>query len=322
MIIIKEFIPKGRRNRPGHRMDYQYVTMHNTGSRAPQADAQAHAAYILTDTAANRPASWHFTVDDKVIYQHLPTNENGWHAGDGANGPGNRRSVGIEMCENRGIDFDKSEDMAAKLAAKLLKEKDLPISRLKQHYDWSGKNCPMVLRSRRNGWQDFVNRVIRHMETNALDLDKPIYQGIVLSDTLNIRSGPSTRFDRVNGLVKGQIIDVYAETGVKPYTWLMVGKDQFVSNARGEYVAKYEKPEKEDNTVEKVILVHSMDDIPAARRLASRERCAITFDASFVDAKELIVVGGQPPKGYKGKVRPLGGSDFFKTVANVEKHIR
>ncbi|WP_250540012.1 hypothetical protein, partial [Bacillus subtilis] len=24
--------------------------------------------------------SWHFTVDDSVIYQHLPIDENGWHA--------------------------------------------------------------------------------------------------------------------------------------------------------------------------------------------------------------------------------------------------
>ncbi len=33
--------------------------------------------------------SWHFTVDDSVVYQHLPLDENGWHAGDGTNGTGN-----------------------------------------------------------------------------------------------------------------------------------------------------------------------------------------------------------------------------------------
>ena len=27
-------------------------------------------------------ASWHFTMDDKYLYQHLPETERGFHAGD------------------------------------------------------------------------------------------------------------------------------------------------------------------------------------------------------------------------------------------------
>ncbi len=325
MIIIKEFIPKGRGNRPGYSMDYQYVTMHNTGSRSPYADAKAHSAYILSDSAANRPASWHYTVDDGVIYQHLPLTENGWHAGDGGQGTGNRKSVGIEMCENSGIDFNKMEDMAAKLAAKLLKDKGLPITRLKQHYDWSGKNCPMVLRSRKNGWVEFVNRVVRHMASDKIDYDKPKYQGIVLSDTLNIRSGPSTRFDRVNSLNKGQIIDVYAETGIAPYVWLMIGKDQFVSNAEGKYVAKYEKPDEvlkeEDDMLDVAITINSFVDYPMAEVVARKENCPIYPPGRTVKAKKLIVVGGRAPDGFKGEIIALGGKDRFDTARKVEAYI-
>jgi N-acetylmuramoyl-L-alanine amidase len=42
----------------------------------------------------------HFTVDDRSIYQSLPVNEQGQHAD--YEGRGNRESIGIEMCENRG----------------------------------------------------------------------------------------------------------------------------------------------------------------------------------------------------------------------------
>ncbi|AME08046.1 hypothetical protein AUL54_17845 [Bacillus sp. SDLI1] len=41
--------------------------------------------------------SRHFTVDDSVVYQHLPLDENGWHAGDGTNGTGNRKSTGLKF---------------------------------------------------------------------------------------------------------------------------------------------------------------------------------------------------------------------------------
>jgi N-acetylmuramoyl-L-alanine amidase len=44
----------------------------------------------------------HFTVDQTSTYQSLPTNERGEHAD--YDGPGNRSSIGIEMCVNRGND--------------------------------------------------------------------------------------------------------------------------------------------------------------------------------------------------------------------------
>ena len=43
------------------------------------ADDEAHAN--LQYRGNSRQASWHFTVDDDSIYQSLPTNEVGWHAG-------------------------------------------------------------------------------------------------------------------------------------------------------------------------------------------------------------------------------------------------
>jgi N-acetylmuramoyl-L-alanine amidase len=159
--IIQDFIPPGRRNRPGYKLEPRYITIHDTANTQTGADARAHANYLKSHP--NLEASWHFTVDDKVIIQHLPLNENGWHAGDGASGTGNRQSIGIEICENRDGNRAKAEANAAWLVAKLLKDFSLGLDRVKQHYDWSGKNCPRVLRARVNGWAGFLTAVQEHL---------------------------------------------------------------------------------------------------------------------------------------------------------------
>ncbi len=155
--IIQDFIPKGRKNRPGYPMTPKYITIHETGSFGKGANAKAHAKYIKSDDAANRPASWHFTVDDKVIYQHLPLNENGWHAGDGGSGTGNRQSIGIEICVNSDGNFEKAVQNAQWLVRKLMVEFNIPIENIKQHYDWSGKNCPYTIRKTPNCWKNFLD---------------------------------------------------------------------------------------------------------------------------------------------------------------------
>lgn len=102
--IYQDFIPVGNGNRPGYAMTPLYVTVHNTANTSKGADAKSHAAYVKRSTTE---VSWHFTVDDKEIFQHLPLNENGWHAGDG-HGDGNRKSIGIEICENEDGNFQQA----------------------------------------------------------------------------------------------------------------------------------------------------------------------------------------------------------------------
>lgn len=166
MQIISDFIPKGRRNRPGHAMTPKYITVHDTANAAAGADAAMHAKYLKN--TPNLLAGWHFTVCSKAIYQHLPLNENGWHAGDGVNGTGNRQSIGIEICENKDGNRAQAEKNAAWLVAKLLREQGannpgIPIENVVQHNHWTGKNCPRVLRGRKNGWADFLNAVQAHL---------------------------------------------------------------------------------------------------------------------------------------------------------------
>lgn len=162
MNIVKDFIPKGRKNAPGYKLVPQYITIHDTGNSSKGANAEMHSKYLKGDAAAARPASWHYTVDEFGAYQHLPINEVGWHAGDGTNGPGNRTSIGIEICQNVDGDRQKAEANAAILVAMLLKETGLPISRVVQHSHWSGKNCPAIIRN--SGWDKFIQRIADEMK--------------------------------------------------------------------------------------------------------------------------------------------------------------
>ena len=156
MEIIKEIIPANQtKQRPGHSMDPTYITVHNTANPDKGADAQMHARYLLNG-AGGRYVSWHFTVDGHVIYQHLPLNEVGWHAGGGSNGTGNRKSIGIEICENEDGNFDKAVENAQWLINKLMNEQDINLDNVVSHKHWSGKYCPHLLLST---WDEFVTGI-------------------------------------------------------------------------------------------------------------------------------------------------------------------
>jgi N-acetylmuramoyl-L-alanine amidase len=158
--IIQDLIPAGRRNRPGRANPRSFITIHNTGNPAKTAHARNHAAYLKSDAANSLPVSWHYTVDCKEIYQHIPDNEIAWHAGDGGGGTGNNQSIGIEICMNEGGDLLKATDNAVKLTAELCKKYNIPSSNVVQHNRWSGKLCPQLIRNGRPyGWDTFIKKV-------------------------------------------------------------------------------------------------------------------------------------------------------------------
>ena len=164
MKITRNIIPKNRANRPGFFMSPQYITIHDTEN--VNATASAHGNYLAKNSIAEGlPVSWHFTIDDVSIVQHLPLDESGWHVGDGTHGTGNRKSVGMEICEfTDASKRRKAEENAVKLVAYLAKELSIPVSNIVQHNHWTGKNCPRVLRIRHRGWSNFIKAVKANMD--------------------------------------------------------------------------------------------------------------------------------------------------------------
>ena len=134
-------------------MDPVYITVHNTYN-----DASAENE-VLHMNRNNDEVSFHYAVDDKEAVQGLPLNRNAWHAGDGAQGTGNRKSIAVEICYSKsgGDRFDKAEQNAARLIAALMEHFNIPIDRVRKHQDWSGKYCPH--RTLDAGWDRYKDMI-------------------------------------------------------------------------------------------------------------------------------------------------------------------
>lgn len=179
--IIKDYIADGQLNRPMTNPNsslykttarHKWLTFHEPWSTAK---AKRLHAYLLSNRAAERPVSWHFTVDESDILLGLPLSESGWHAGDGM-GPGNTQSIGKEVCDYAMRRDKKDEDLfwqsithAAMLDAHLCNNIDSLLKypdclkpfpeHQKQHFHWSGKNCPAILRGLPSGWDKYIEMV-------------------------------------------------------------------------------------------------------------------------------------------------------------------
>lgn len=178
--LRQDMIPRGTYGRRYHRpMNVRYITIHSTQNYTGNAYNHALALKRGALRAQKRKGgnrigflTWHFTVQDDLAIQHIPTNEQGEHAD--FDGPGNNYSIGIEMCEHRGNDLARTIDRTAKLTAYLLWEHGLGVDRVVPHYHWPrrglnppNKNCPhFLLDNGRPGptWRWFIARVKAHHE--------------------------------------------------------------------------------------------------------------------------------------------------------------
>ena len=136
-----------------YEMEAEGYAIHNTSN---DASAKNEVNYMLSN---NDPVSYHYAIDDTEVVQAIPENRNAFHAGDGIDGKGNRKYIGIEICYSKsgGERFTKAEKNAAAFIAVKLKSRGWDISRVKKHQDFSGKYCPH--RTLDMGWQRFLNMI-------------------------------------------------------------------------------------------------------------------------------------------------------------------
>lgn len=204
--LVQSFIPSERKlNRPGYLMIPEYITVHDTGNSSKGANAIMHMHYLNENAeAAKRQVSWHFTIDDTQIVQHLPLNESGWHAGDGLTGTGNRKSIGIEICQNSDGNRAKAEQNAIKLIANLIVITGIPITKVVQHSHWSGKDCPAIIRKVSGRWTDFKNEIEKEVNRLTLLANETKLKGSVFAD---IPTGhwaeDDVKYLKENGIIVG-----------------------------------------------------------------------------------------------------------------------
>ncbi|MDQ3624808.1 MAG: N-acetylmuramoyl-L-alanine amidase, partial [Verrucomicrobiota bacterium] len=172
--LVKMIVPKGKfGRRKEFRLRPRYITVHSTANRG--ATALDHGRGMAAGAFRGRSRwnrtgylTWHFTVDDRRVVQHLPLNIQGEHADH--EGPGNRTSIAIEICEFRERRRQAAAiERAARLVASLRRQYGVPIDHVVPHYHWpqrhfgnAHKPCPRILMDRgRPGakWRAFLKRV-------------------------------------------------------------------------------------------------------------------------------------------------------------------
>ncbi|PGK79646.1 N-acetylmuramoyl-L-alanine amidase [Bacillus thuringiensis] len=209
-------------------MNPEYITVHNTYN---DATAENEVAYMIRN---DNQVSFHIAVDDKEAVQGIPLERNAWHCGDGG-GNGNRKSIGVEICYslNGGDRYYKAEDNAAIVVAQLMKQYNIPISKVRTHQSWSGKYCPhrMLAEGR---WDSFIERVQNAYSGGSNNVaptpTPPSSSGTGIAyiegNNVNLRKGPGTGYRVIRQLGKGEPYQVFGESN----GWLNLGGEQWVYN--------------------------------------------------------------------------------------------
>jgi len=210
--VISDFIGEGRPNYSGVPNNIQYIVIHNTGTAEENTDAERYNHRMHT---TDGETSWHYTVDENVIYHSLADSIVGWHAGSSHN----YESIGIEICVNGApkkssssfifsgstyeewveTRFKKTLRNTAVLVAELLTRYGLSTDAVIQHYDVTEKNCPLWLREKDGKfvyegtlWLEFMSYVEEYYELYNGKADKPVIRpesNIVIPDYLTVNGG-------------------------------------------------------------------------------------------------------------------------------------
>ena len=133
------------------------IVIHNTDNFNKGADAKAHAKAQHDGNFQGMSA--HLYVDDKSAELAAPYSRGTWHVGVNYGGKlfgtvNNRNSVAIEMCVNAGYNYEKAFQNTVEITKQLMKELNIPASRVYTHYDVCAKNCPSQIRAR-GDWERF-----------------------------------------------------------------------------------------------------------------------------------------------------------------------
>lgn len=202
---------------PGYSLSPTFITIHNVGDDN-DGDNVSGKKYYDAMHGANiegwRQAGYHLVIDYNKVYQCVAFDKVTWHAGDGKYGKGNRNSIGIEHCQY--TDKEKQRmvwENSVAVCKELMKEYLIDLDHIVQHYYWTKKDCPYLLRHGRFGftWRWYKNLFSESEKPKVPFLVK------IKSDKLNVRTGPGTSYPKVMQLDKD---DIYTIVDInKKCTW-------------------------------------------------------------------------------------------------------
>ena len=183
--ISRELLLNRTDNRPNREFFDEiaaYITIHETANPRESADAEMHARWMRNPKC--KP-SWHATVDEDSITQSMEWTEQAWHAGTGYGQRGNVDSIAIELCVNEGSDFYATLRRTAELV-RYLRSLGHGEKGVVQHNNWSGKECPRLLRREPELWAallDLIDGGTLDSKRTRLSLDG--VRRVVLDDDID-----------------------------------------------------------------------------------------------------------------------------------------
>lgn len=208
--IRKQIIPISAGKRSGRKITPTTLTIHSTDN--PSSTAQNERDW-LTNPDNHRAASWHICVDEKQAVMAIPLNERALHAG---NKQGNDTSISLEICESG--NREKTLQNAAEVTAQLLRERGWGVDKLRQHHDWSGKNCPRILRDT-GRWDWFVKQVKQKLEQKGDPEQMKTYKYVPDMPEWAQNSVIKAMKKGVVAMDKDGAVSIY-ECNLQPLVWL------------------------------------------------------------------------------------------------------
>lgn len=141
------------------------ITVHNTSN--PNATAENHKKFLVNHNKADATgaiSSWHFTIDNTKVVQHIDTLKMGYHAGKTN---GNKISIGIEISEFTDAKKQaKALENAKAFVRYLMNQHNIPIENVVPHQHWTGKHCPRVIIDN-GGFDEFKKDIPKTITVNG-----------------------------------------------------------------------------------------------------------------------------------------------------------
>ena len=202
----------------------EYIVIHYTGNEKDT--AKANCNYFAT---GSRKASAHFFVDDANIYQSVELRDVAWHCGTKNTyyhkTCRNSNAFGIEMCTSGDYKVSqKTKENSAYLCANLCKKLGISADQVDtyvvRHYDVTHKSCPAQMAGNSNKeWKAFKEDVKRILTTGSISKEVATeeqsavpYLVKITANELNVRKGPSTKYDIATTVKKGEVFTIVQET--------------------------------------------------------------------------------------------------------------
>ncbi len=186
-------------------------------------------------------ASAHYFVDSDSVTQSVPDNYIAWSVGDtrysnyketgGASYYGkctNTNSISIELCDDvkNGKIYPSAKTIAnaIELTEKLMKQYNVPKSRVIRHFDVSGKYCPGYwsgTKAKNKKWEtEFWNKLNLDSSAKKSTVKKSTpYVVTVTNPSLNVRAGAGVDYKIVDTVKKGEAFTIIATKKVGLSTW-------------------------------------------------------------------------------------------------------